>query len=311
MTPTVSVVIPTYCRHQYLVEALDSLLAQTYPEFEAIVGNDGGSEYIEPVKEKFTDGRIRWVDHSARKGLFGNTLDGFTRAEGKYVATLHDDDRWDPRFLETLVPPLEQDPSISVAFCDIHIIDEHGRVDPRLSDAFARANGRADLQRGVHRPIYKMAVADKTLPMQVSAVFPRERLRLPSFPAQAGTAYDLWLARQMARDGAGAWYEPARLAFCRQHPKSQTSARTLENARANVYLYRQFLADPELDAVPRRPLRRQLAGHHYAAAVNLIRDGQRQAARKELAGALAVGGTRRVALALAASLLPTSVGRRL
>jgi glycosyltransferase involved in cell wall biosynthesis len=311
MTPTVSVVIPTYCRRAYLVEALESLLSQTYADFEAIVGNDGGLEYIEPVKARFTDERISWVDHCRRKGLFGNILDGFSRVQGKYVATLHDDDRWDPHFLATLVPRLEHDRSISVAFCDHYIIDESGRVDTALSDRFTDAAGRAGLQRGVHRPIYKMAIADKSLPMQVAAVFRRDRLGLSSFPAQAGTAYDLWLARQMARDGAGAWYEPARLAFNRQHPMSQTSARTLENARANVYLYRVFLADPELDVVPRRLLRQQLADHHYAAGVTLIREGRPRPARPELVHSLALGRRRRLALAFAASFLPAVAGRRL
>jgi glycosyltransferase involved in cell wall biosynthesis len=311
MTPTVSVVIPTYCRREYLFEALESLLGQTYTDFEGIVGNDGGLEYIEPVRARFTDERIRWADHSARKGLFGNILDGFSRAQGEYVATLHDDDRWDPRFLATLVPRLEEDPSISVAFCDHFIIDEDGRVDEGLSNKFTRATGRAGLERGVQRPIYKLAVVQKSLPMQVAAVFRRDRLGLSRFPAQAGTAYDLWLARQMARGGAGAWYEPIRLAFNRQHARSQTSARTLENALANVYLYQRFLADPELDVVPRRPLRRQLADSHYAAAVTLIRTGQPQAARPELVQSLALGRRRRIALAFAASLLPASAGRRL
>ena len=311
IAPTVSVVIPTYCRREYLLEALGSLIGQTYADFEAIVGNDGGTEYIEPVKARFTDWRIRWVDHSTRKGLFGNTVDGLGRAQGEYVATLHDDDRWDPGFLATLVPRLEEDPSLSVAFCDHYIIDEHGRVDVAVSDEFTKATGRASLHRGVHRPIYKMAVADKSLPMQVAAVFRRDRLGLSSLPAQAGTAYDIWLARQMARDGAGAWYEPTRLAFNRQHPRSQTAARTLENARANAYLYEQFLADPELDVVPRRLLQSHLANHHYGAAVTLIRDGQPRAGREELLRSLSLGRRRRIALALAASLLPARAGRRL
>jgi glycosyltransferase involved in cell wall biosynthesis len=304
-------VIPTYCRREYLSEALESLIGQTYTDFEGIVGNDGGLDYIEPVKARFTDERIQWVDHSARKGLFGNTLDGFGRAKGEYIATLHDDDRWDPRFLATLVPRLEQDPNISVAFCDHYVIDEHGRVDVRVSDLFTKATGRAGLRRGVHRPIYEMAVGHKSLPMQVAAVFRRDRVGLSSFPEQAGTAYDLWLARQMARGGAGAWYEPVRLAFNRQHPSSQTAARTLDNARANIYLYQQFLADPELEVIPRRTLQRRLADSHYAAAVTLIRKGQPRAARPELARSLALGKRRRIALAFAASLLPTSAGRRL
>ena len=311
MTPTVSVVIPTYRRPEYLVEALGSLIGQAYRDFEAIVGNDGGLDYITPVKAKFSDERIRWVDHPARKGMFGNILDCFGRARGRYVATLHDDDRWDPRFLEMLVPPLEQDRSISVAFSDHHVIDEHGEVDAELSDAFTRATGRARLRRGVHRPIYEMVLIDRGLAMNVSAVFRRDRLGLSTFPTQAGVAYDLWLGRQMARGGAGAWYEPTRLAFYRQHPSSETSARTLDNARANIYLYQRFLADPELAVVRRDALRRRLAHHRYSLAVGLIRADRPRAARRELVRSLADGGPPRAGLALGATLLPAHVRRRL
>jgi len=310
-TPTVSVVIPTYRRRGYLIEALGSVVGQTYADFEAIVGNDSGAEYIEPVKAKFGDERIRWVDHPTRKGMCGNILDGFGRARGRFVATLHDDDRWDSRFLEALVPRLEQDRTLSVAFCDHHVIDEHGDVDGELSDAFTSGTGRARLRRGVQRPIYELAVVDNGLAMNVAAVFRRDRLGLPTFPRQAGTSYDLWLSREMARGGAGAWYEPTRLAFYRQHPDSQMSARTLENARANIYLYQRFLADPELDVVPRKALRRLLARHRYTLAVGLIRTGHPRTARTQLMRALATGGSPRVGLALAATFLPAHVGRRL
>jgi glycosyltransferase involved in cell wall biosynthesis len=112
--PRVSVVVPTYCRRDYLFEALESLLAQSYTSFEVIVGNDGGPAYIEPVKRRFADERIVWIDHKERLGLLGNMLDGFARARGSFLATLHDDDRWDPEFLATSVPLLEGDERLSV-----------------------------------------------------------------------------------------------------------------------------------------------------------------------------------------------------
>ena len=309
--PTVSIVMPTYCRREYLFEALDSVMAQTFCAYELIVGNDGGPEYIAPVKQRYIDDRIVWVDHDARKGLLGNMLDGFGRARGRFVATLHDDDRWAPQFLATLLPHLESDPSVSVAFCDHFIIDEAGRVDRAASDACSAKWGRDRLAAGIHRPFDQLAVIDQSLPVQCAAVFRRDALDLGQFPQEAGTYYDLWLARELARGGGAAYYVPARLASIRSHPASQTAVGRLENARAGVYLHTRFLADPELQHLPRQPLHQKLAECHYGIAVSLIRAGKPVAARRHLRTSLTLHGRPRVGLAFAASLLPNSITRRL
>jgi glycosyltransferase involved in cell wall biosynthesis len=303
--------MPTYCRREYLCEALESVLRQTYDDFEVIVGNDGGTTYIAPVKRQFRDERIVWVDHNVRKGLLGNVLDGFGRARGRYVATLHDDDRWEPALLGTLIQPLESDPALSVAFCDHFIIDKEGRVDFVRSDQSSVAWGRDRLAAGVHRPFEALAIIEQALPVQCAAVFRRDALDLSNFPNAAGTYYDLWLARQLARGGAGAYYVPRRLASIRIHPDSQSSVGRWENARSGIYLHRLFLNDPELAHLPRRPLRRKLAVDHYGVGVSLIRDGRRRPARRHLVTSLALYARARTGLALVASLVPPSIGRRL
>lgn len=314
--PRVSVVVPTYCRRDYLYEALESLMTQTYTSFEVIVGNDGGPSYIEPAKRRFADDRIVWVDHPTRLGLLGNILDGFARARGRFLATLHDDDRWDREFLATLVAQLEADDTLSVAFCDHFIIDQDGQVDAVRSDASSAAWGRNRLAPGVHRPFHRLGVVDRTIPMQCAAVFRRDALDLANFPLAANTKYDLWLAYEMARGGAGAYYAPARLAFYRSHAKQQTATGRLENARSGLYLYQRFLADPELRDIPRAALRALLADEHYGAAVAQIRDGQPRRARRHLVRALALRIRPRFGLAVVASFMPHAIvgrvsGRRL
>ena len=311
--PRVSVIVPTYTRRAYLFDALESILSQTYADFEVIVGNDGGPEHIEPVKRRFSDGRIVWVDHQARKGLLGNQLDGFARARGEYLATVHDDDRWAPELLATLVPRLEADSSISVAFCDHYIIDQGGEVDVPASDANSSAWGRDRLSAGVHRPFRRMAVIDGSIPIQCAAVFRRDALDLADFPIDAGTKYDVWLRRQMARGEAGAYYEPARLAFYRAHPTQQTATGKLENARSGVYIFERFLEDPELTDIPRESLKTALAKEHYAAAVALIREARPRLARHHLSRALRLERRPwpRVGLALIATFMPRALASRL
>ena len=310
-SPRVSVVLATYNRRGFLCQALDSLLAQSYPDFEVIVGNDGGADYIEPVKQHFADERIAWVDHGVRKGLLDNTLDGFSRARGEFLAILQDDDRWAPDLLARLVPRLEADPTINVAFSDHFIIDRDGGVDLAATDRNSAAWGRDRLAPGVHRPFRRLAVIDGTIPIQCAAVFRRSALDVSAFPLEAGPKFDRWLSWEMARGNAGAHYEPARLAYYRSHPGQQTVTGGLENAEAGIYIFQRFLEEPELADLPRASLRALLAADRYGAGVALIRRGHPRAARRQLLEALRLRPRPRTGAAMLASLLPVAIATRL
>jgi len=301
------VVVATYNRRAYLCEALESLFAQTYRDFEAIVGNDGGPDYIEPVRERFADERIVWADHAARRGMLANTLDGFRRARGEFLAILQDDDRWAPELLARLVPRLEADPTINVAFSDHFIIDQDGAIDLAGTDSNSAAFGRDRLAAGVHRPFRRLAVIDEAIPIQCAAVFRKRALDLSAFPAQAGTKFDRWLTWELAAGDAGAYFEPARLAYYRSHPGQQTVTGALENAQAGIYIFRRFLEEPVPADLPRAPLRAALAAQHHGAGVALIRARQPRAARRQLYQALRLRPRPRTGAALLFSLLPRSL----
>lgn len=306
-----SVVVPTYNRPRYLAEALDSLLAQSFNDFEAIVGNDGNHEIVRPLRERYDDPRITWIDNPVRKGVLANMVDCFARTRGRYVAQLHDDDRWSPALLASLVPPLDADERLSVAFCDHFIIDEHGQVEVEETEANSARWSRNRLSPGAHRPFRRMAVVEKSIPAQCAAVYRRDALDLDDFPAPIGPYFDLWISYQLARDGAGALYVPRRLAYIRAHAGTQTATGRLQNERAGLFCYERFLADPRLHDVPRAELLRAHAAHQYGVAVSLLRQGERAAARSHLRRSVTVRPRPRTALALAASLLPDRMLARL
>lgn len=105
--PTVSVIVPTYNRPDRLREALSSVLAQTYQDFEVIVVNDGTSDVGSVITALNTGGRITCIKHDRNRGLAAARNTGLRAAKGKYVAYLDDDDRYLPDHLETLVTFLE------------------------------------------------------------------------------------------------------------------------------------------------------------------------------------------------------------
>ena len=310
-SPRVSVILATFRRRDYLVEALGSALDQRYDDLEVIVGNDGGPEHIDPVKARFPDERIVWVDHRERKGLFGNTLDGLSRARGTYCALLQDDDRWSPEMLSTLVPPLDADTTLTVAFSDHYVIDGDGAIDLRLTERVHRDFGRAGLAAGRHQPFRRMAAVMGTVPVQVAAVFRRDAVDVAGFPVGAGTKFDRWLAAELSRGDAAAWYEPTRLAYYRSHAGQQTATGRLENSRSGIYIYERFLSDPEMSDLPVKRLQALLAEDHYGAAVSLLRHGDATAGRHHLIESLRLHRRPRAGLAYVASYLPRAVVTRL
>lgn len=103
---TVSIIMPTYNRHQYIGRAIESVLDQTFKDFELIIVNDGGSRECEAVIESFQSDKIRYlyVEHG---GLSHALNQGILASRSKYIAYLDDDDRYFSDHLQTLVSALE------------------------------------------------------------------------------------------------------------------------------------------------------------------------------------------------------------
>lgn len=105
--PTVSVVIPTYNRAELLKRAINSVLRQTFEDFELIVVDDASSDNTPEVVESIKDGRIQYVRLEKNSGgpVARNT--GIKKARGRFIALLDDDDEWLPNRLELQIEKFE------------------------------------------------------------------------------------------------------------------------------------------------------------------------------------------------------------
>ena len=113
--PTVSVVIPTYDRPDYIEEAVRSILNQTFKDIELIVVCDGGPPTAEGILRGMGSDRIRYIriEHG---GISTGLNAGITAARGRYVAYLDDDDIYYPDHIETLVKFFESNPEEKFAY---------------------------------------------------------------------------------------------------------------------------------------------------------------------------------------------------
>jgi len=105
--PLVSVIIPCYNRLEWIPLTIQSLLNQTYSNFEAIFINDGGQS-VEGVLEKYPDPRFKYVEHSENKGLPAARNTGLRHAKGDYISLLDSDDIYMPLALEFRIAMLQK-----------------------------------------------------------------------------------------------------------------------------------------------------------------------------------------------------------
>jgi glycosyltransferase involved in cell wall biosynthesis len=123
--PKVSVIIPVYNVAALVGATLQSVLQQTYPDFEVIVVDDGSTDGSLSVCQDFTDPRIRIVSQHNR-GLAGARNTGIRHAQGEYIAFLDSDDLWLPEKLAQHVAHLDHSPDVGVSFSRSRFIDEAG-----------------------------------------------------------------------------------------------------------------------------------------------------------------------------------------
>lgn len=123
-SPSVSVIIPTYNRAHLVGRALQSVLSQTFSDYEIIVIDDGSSDCTLEVVRAFQDTRIRYVRFDRNCGPSRARNVGIQTACGEWIAFLDSDDEWLPRKLELQMARLQgpQDRRIGAVYC---LCDEH------------------------------------------------------------------------------------------------------------------------------------------------------------------------------------------
>jgi glycosyltransferase involved in cell wall biosynthesis len=126
--PKVSIVLPNYNYARYLDERIQSLLNQTYSDFELIILDDASTDNSVEVIEKYTDDpRVKTKFYSENSGLpYKRWNDGADLAEGEYLLIAGADDSCHPTLLEKLVEQLDAYPFVGLAFSQSWGIDGEG-----------------------------------------------------------------------------------------------------------------------------------------------------------------------------------------
>lgn len=126
MQPVVSIIMPTYNRADYLKKAVQSVLDQTFTDFEIIVINNYSTDDTLDVISAFNDNRIKVINFKNEGIIAKSRNQGIIQSVGKYIAFLDDDDLWYPDKLELQIKYLDEHPDFDLVYSSALIIDEHG-----------------------------------------------------------------------------------------------------------------------------------------------------------------------------------------
>jgi len=124
--PTVSVIIPTFNRSQYITEALDSVLDQTFTDYEILVIDDGSIDNTKEVLTHYMN-KITYI-YQENQGVSAARNTGIQHAHGKYIAFLDSDDMWLPIKLEKQVAILDEHSDIALVYTNVGYCDSNGEI---------------------------------------------------------------------------------------------------------------------------------------------------------------------------------------
>lgn len=127
MEPKVTVLMPVYNGEKYLREAIDSVLSQTFSDFEFLIINDGSTDNSVEIIKNYNDSRIRLIHNDKNRGIVFSRNRGLEESRGEYIAILDCDDIAYPRRLEKQLKFLDAHPDFGVIGSWVKLIDSAGQ----------------------------------------------------------------------------------------------------------------------------------------------------------------------------------------
>lgn len=125
--PFFSVIVPLYNKEPYVLRAINSILNQTFTDFELLIVNDKSTDNSLQIVEKINSDKIRIIQHESNKGLAATRNTGIRNATSEYITFLDADDEWYPFFLETIYDLILKFPDAGIFGTNYHE-DRNGKI---------------------------------------------------------------------------------------------------------------------------------------------------------------------------------------
>ncbi|MGK7957817.1 MAG: glycosyltransferase family 2 protein [Crocosphaera sp.] len=301
----VSVCIPTYNRSHYLTYAVNSVLNQTYSDFELIICDDGSPDNTPEVVAGFNDSRIRYIRHQKNMGRSRNMRSGFEASQGDYFIKFDDDDALTPEFLQQTVNLLDINPQVDFICTNHWIIDkDSNRVESATKENTIRW-GKDKLKKGIIEDLDWQTFYYQSLQVG-STLFRYSALKEVDYmDSKADGCEDFDLLVRLALVGKVGYFLPEYLMEYRFHGGQTSLGQNLHFLQAKLYSIQNYkFSDQQLE----QERKIKLANTQQDLGLRLIEQGETSEGRELLTLSTEIlGSSKRTNLGLLLSYLPLNL----
>ena len=291
-TPSISVVMSAYNAECYLREAVASVLAQTYTDFEFIIINDGSTDRTGEILASFSDPRIRLLEQE-NKGLAVALNRGLREARAPLIARMDADDTCRPDRLEREIAVLRSLPEVDMVTARVQHMDADGHLlesshPPRFPDELELDPVDGLLETYRFRGNVLAAMLDVNL-MSHPTILGKRRVFIENGEYDEtfhrAQDYDLWL--RLVSSGCQFAYIDEPLCFYRTHKaQNPRTARDILNSDYDIAAIQKLVDADDISSDIRMLARRALAARHTKQAWRCQACGRWREARRHHAAAL-------------------------
>ncbi|MBX2865832.1 MAG: glycosyltransferase family 2 protein [Leptolyngbyaceae cyanobacterium MAG.088] len=286
--PSVSICIPTYNRAEILPYAVNSVLNQTYSDFELLICDDASPDHTAEVIAQWDDPRIRYIRHPQNIKRSRNMRSGYEAAQGNYFIKFDDDDALTPTFLERTVAVMETQPHVDFVCSDHWVINARNERDEVATDANSAKWGKDRLKEDIIDDLLKETFVHQSLQVG-STLFRKACLSEVDFMRfEADGCEDFDLLVRLATAGKTGYFIPERLMEYRFHGGQTSLKQDIHFLSAKIFCLESyhFSEHPKLEAIRAS----KLVELKQVLAMRLIEKGEAQRGR-QLIQELAANGS--------------------
>ena len=274
--PKVSVCIPTYNRSDYLKYSVNSVLTQTYSDFELIICDDGSTDNTPEIVNNFKDNRIIYVRHPQNIGRSKNMRSGFENAKGEYFIKFDDDDALTIDFLSKTVAILDKNSNVDFVCTNHWIIDAKNNRDEIATKENSDKWGKSKLKEGIIDDLVYQTFVLQSLQVG-SSLFRYQPLKdVDYMNPLADGCEDFDLLVRMAIAGKTGYFLPEFLMEYRFHGQQNSLKQNLHFLKAKKYCLETYsFSETDIEQIRAR----KLANINLSLGLRMIENNQHKEGR--------------------------------
>lgn len=243
----VSIIIASYNYEKFISEAIESVLAQTYSNFELIIVDDGSKDDSVALINSYVikDSRIKLYCHdkNANKGLKETLTLGISKCNGNYIAFLESDDIWTSDYLQDKIDIIKKYPGSKVIFNDVELFGNKDRIDD-YTDYFKKNNKILNSKKYPCN-LFNVFSFQNVIPTFSSAMASSELLKNSDFNSSVPAFIDHWMWAHLAAKN-DFYYINKKLTLWRMHKSSYIGKNSSKNEKRFMYDLLQALKSLKL-----------------------------------------------------------------